>query len=614
MKISLKSIILISFLSIILFLSLSIGALGVHSIKKNIIKRAQDQVKYDLTAAETIFFQEVDDIKSMFNLVSDWNDLDSLKKKMNLDYLYKVKLSKMQKAPSIVLSKTIENKDIEGGLRIVPYEELISMDNRLYERSRIEIRYTPKARPLSMEVVESAMVIECAKLLYDNGKESGYVACGGRIINRDFNMVDKIRDLVFESENYSVDTQGTVTIFQDDVRITTNVFDENNKRAIGTRVSEVVYDTVIKQEKSWIDRAFVVTSWYLTAYKPIKDINGNVIGMLYVGISEKPFTDIMRDTLFLFLGIVACAGIIALILAFFLSSAITRPVTDVVLAASRLSEGKLDHRAGINNPVSELRTLAFSFNHMAQKLGENHNNIKLSNEKLSILNKKYIDLISFVSHELKGILSSTILNAYSVRDGFLGMVNFKQQKALNSITRNLDHLSETVKNFLSLSRIEKNEMKINEENLYLKEDIFDISMETFAKQISDSNMSIISNIDKNIKVRGDRALILVVANNLINNAIKYGNKNSKIILNAKVAAENKIEIAIYNDSRPLTKHEIDKLFKRFSRLPTKENKITKGTGLGLFITKEIINSHNENIRIQPESCGNSFIFTLKKGD
>ena len=111
--------------------------------------------------------------------------------------------------------------------------------------------------------------------------------------------------------------------------------------------------------------------------------------------------------------------------------------------------------------LKEINQLIESFNHMSEKLEEREKSLCITNEKLADLNKRYIDLIGFVSHELKGILASVVIHAYSVRDGFLGPLNEKQKKAMDAVTRNLDYLSATVKKFLNLGKIEKGELKAN---------------------------------------------------------------------------------------------------------------------------------------------------------
>ena len=228
--------------------------------------------------------------------------------------------------------------------------------------------------------------------------------------------------------------------------------------AIGTRVSDEVYHAVVEQGRIWHERAFVVTAYYKSAYEPIRDIHGHIIGILYVGTLEQPFTDMSRGVMQLFLLSVLGVSAIAVVFSVVLAEAISRPLTEVVRASECLASGDWGYHIDVNTSIKEINSMAEAFNAMSQGLKEREVSLRVSNEKLAEMNKSYLDLIGFVSHELKGILASTMLNAYSVRDGFLGMINFKQRKALDSITRNLDYLSATVQKFLSLSRIEKGEL------------------------------------------------------------------------------------------------------------------------------------------------------------
>ena len=75
-----------------------------------------------------------------------------------------------------------------------------------------------------------------------------------------------------------------------------------------------------------------------------------------------------------------------------------------------------------------------------------------------------------------------------MKNSVLGDINEKQQNALSSMSRNLDYLSDTVKNFLSLSRIEKNEFILNKTDILLKKDIFDGAVETFNAQIKEKGI------------------------------------------------------------------------------------------------------------------------------
>ena len=165
---------------------------------------------------------------------------------------------------------------------------------------------------------------------------------------------------------------------------------------------------------------------------------------------------------------------------------------------------------------------------MSHELAEREKSLKISNEKLAVLNKNYLDLVGFVSHELKGILSSIVLNTYNLKHGLLGPINDAQRKTLRSISRNLDYLSSTVKNFLSLSRIEKDEMALKKTRVNLRENVFDISIEAFQQLANDKGMTFENTLDPQFEIMADIGMIQIVANNLVSNAVKYGKERGRI--------------------------------------------------------------------------------------
>ncbi|MEZ8823817.1 cache domain-containing protein [Vibrio amylolyticus] len=122
---------------------------------------------------------------------------------------------------------------------------------------------------------------------------------GGLLLNNSTNLVDQIRDLIYPEDNHDERRpKGTVTIFLDELRVSTNVPLDSAKpassseqpiRAIGTTVSTEVHQKVLVQGENWVDRAYVYDDWYITAYRPIKDSQDKVIGMLYTGYLIWPF-------------------------------------------------------------------------------------------------------------------------------------------------------------------------------------------------------------------------------------------------------------------------------------------------------------------------------------
>ncbi|MFA5038694.1 MAG: cache domain-containing protein [Candidatus Omnitrophota bacterium] len=605
---NLKTNIILAFFAVIGILAVLVAIFGYGVIRTTVFQRIQKQVKNDLKIARWAYNNEIERIRLAFNLVGPSNDLEKLKDQIGLDYIHVVDKAQLPDVKSEVVRAAFQGEPL-AGTRIIGPEELKGMGRSLYERSVISIKTTPKARPTDRTILDSAMAVGYAKPLFDDKGRVRSVLYGGKIVNRDFALVDRIRHFVFENQMYGGRPVGTVTIFLNDVRISTNVLDKNGSRAIGTRVSETVYKKVVEEGQTWLDRAFVVTDWYLTAYEPIRNIEGEVIGILYVGTLEKPFVDMQRNIFLAFLGIVAVASVLALILALILAQAMTKPLVRLLNATGSFSRD-LSHRIEpLGSQVKEIDVLASAFNSMAGKLAEREKRLEALNFQLEALNKSYLDLVGFVSHELKGILSSTIMNAYTVRDGFLGMVNFKQRKALDSVTRNLDHLDATVKNFLNLSRMEKGELSVRKSQVRLREDVVESSLETFAKPMADKGMRVVNNVGREWKVSADPDLLQIVLNNLVGNAVKYASRDGELVLDASVA-DGRVRVEIYNDGRPLSGEEAGRLFRRFSRLKAEETRNVQGTGLGLFVSKEIIEKHGGRIWVEARPKGNAFIFEI----
>jgi two-component system, NtrC family, sensor kinase len=609
---TLKTRILVSFLLVILLIGLPVSLLGHYVVRRYIVANVQQEVERSLSAARFFYTQEIERIGEKMRLAEVDGDREKMRQKLGLDYLLSADKEDAKLVSSEIVRAAFKQKECVGGTRLILQAELNRIDPKLAQRSCIPIRTTQMSRPTDMKMLCDAMAKEYAVPVFDKNMNVIRVIYGGRIVNGDCTLIDKIRTLVFGDELYNARPVGTVTIFLDETRIATNVMAPDGSRAIGTRISARVYDTVVQGGQLYKDRAFVVQDWYMTAYEPIKNIDGHIIGVLYVGMLEKPYTDLARNIGIMALLIIVAATILASGMAVILAGAISRPLTHLTSATRKLSNGELAHRVKVEPGATEIRTLAESFNQMTCQLEERDKKLNAANEKLAALNKSYLDLIGFVAHELKGILASTMLNAYSVRDGFLGMVNFKQRKALDSITRNLDHLSATVQKFLSLSRIEKGELDFRPSNIGLRNDVFSAGIEALARSAFEKQMTLTNDIAEDVRITGDADLMQIVANNLVGNAIKYGTTGGKVAISSS-QQDGKVRVEVYNDGSPITEEQMGRLFRKFSRLDTPEAKKARGTGLGLFITKEIIEKHGGKIWVEPREAGNAFVFEIERG-
>jgi two-component system NtrC family sensor kinase len=612
--------------------------LGFYIIKKDVIDLAQNKVKSDLNFAREVYRQETKTIENtvrfaalrffLRDAVLEKNteglkeQLNTIRKTEGLDVLTLVngdgRVIVRSRNPSVsgddqrfdeVVSRVLFEKRVISATTLVAADELAKEGANLVEQAHIKFIATPKAKPTNGTEQTSGMMLKAAAPVFDHNSSLIGVLYGGNLLNRNYGIVDRAKNIVYQETKYNGKDIGAVTIFQDDLRISTNVKTADGQRAIGTRVSGGVYDQVLGQGRPWVNSAFVVNEWYKSAYEPIRNIDGKIIGMLYVGTLEQPFNDIARDTLLIFLAIIAAATFVAIALSFILAGGISKPLTKLLDATAKLSGGELGHTIETKTGVNELDKLAVSFNEMSQQLEERDRNLKFSNEMLVDLNKRYIDLIGFVSHELKGIIGTIVMNVCSVQQGLLGAINEKQKKALDGATRNLDYLTVTVKRFLSLGKIEKGELDVKKSTVEIKKDIFNVILDSFSSTAARKNVTITNEIDADLKVSADLELLRIVASNLISNAIKYGKDNGNIVFSSK-KSDAHVEIEVYNDSVPIKEEQKGKLFQRFFRLDNAETRNVKGTGLGLFITKQIIEKHGGKIWVKPKENGNSFIFQL----
>ncbi|MBN2137777.1 MAG: cache domain-containing protein [Sedimentisphaerales bacterium] len=633
----LKRRLLSSFFGVIAAFGVLVGLLGYYVIKKDILERAQEKVRNDLNSAREIYQQEVGRVGDVVRLTAlrfflkdgfadegVAEELERIRRQESLDILTltdssgKVVLRSRNRSSGgddqsgdSMVRRIIEGEKALRGTAVVPREDLLKEGEDLAERAHIRFVATPKAKARAEQEETAGMMIKAAAGVF--GADGGLIGVlyGGKLLNRNYEIVDKVKETVYKGERYKDKDAGTATIFQRDLRVSTNVRSDSGSRAIGTRVSREVNEQVLEKGLAWVGRAFVVNAWYKTAYEPIRDVEGNIIGILYVGTLEQPFADMSRNIFVVFVSIVLGAMVLAGLLEYFLTNAISRPVRRMVRGTKRLCEGDLGYRVKSETGTVELDSLARSFNEMSEQLREREDGLKAANEELAVLNKRYLDLVGFVSHELKGILATTIMNAAAIRDGYFGDINDKQRTSIDAVMRNLNYLKQTVRKFLDLSRIEKGELQIKAAPLLLREDIFEPCLETFSSEIASRQMDAVNEIPAGLQVSGDIDLLQIAANNLVGNAIKYGLERGKIAIKFEDMGE-KVRVEVYNDSAPIRDEDKPLLFRRFSRLSADEGKKVKGTGLGLFITKEIILKHGGEIWVEARERGNSFFFEIAK--
>ncbi len=186
-----------------------------------------------------------------------------------------------------LVSRARRERRTETGTVILSRERLLAEGDELAERARFELVPTPAARPTQDRVRTDGMAVAAAVPVCDAQGQLQALLYGGNLLNRRYEIVDAIKKEVFPQEAYRGKDIGTVTIFQGDLRISTNVTMDDGSRAVGTRLSVSVCEAVLDHGGTWAAPAFVVNDWYITAYEPIREPDGRVIGVLYVGLLRR---------------------------------------------------------------------------------------------------------------------------------------------------------------------------------------------------------------------------------------------------------------------------------------------------------------------------------------
>lgn len=269
------------------------------------------------------------------------------------------------------------------GIEIYSVDDLAREDVELARRIALPLIPTPRAAPSEQTQETRAMVIRALAPVRDARGTLVALLDGGVVINRDFQLVDAVRELVYGPDSLLEGSNGTVTVFLDDVRISTNVPLQPGERALGTRVSKEVRDRVLRHGESWVDRAFVVNDWYISAYEPIIDGEGRRVGMLYTGFLEAPYRDAYAHTLLVVLALFGCGIALAGGFALWGSRAIARPIAAMVAVARGLRQGR-DVRIGDLGSGDELGELARQFDQTLDQLKLRNEEIRHAAERLEV--------------------------------------------------------------------------------------------------------------------------------------------------------------------------------------------------------------------------------------
>ncbi len=357
-----------------------------------------------------------------------------------------------------------------------------------------------------------------------------------------------------------------------------------NKKYTGLNLDSLKNDNILEYESG---------SNYIYC-RGMYNSSGEFIGGIVYVISQdtinKPI-DNMYNTIWI--SVIIAIIILNIIFYFIFKKFIIKPLESINEVAKDFSNGHFEKRVHINND-DEIGNLAKTFNNMADFIEEAENNRR--------------EFISNISHELRSPITSVKGFITAILDGIIP--KDKEKDYLNIANDEIMRLTRLINDLLDLSAMQAGKVQFKLSKVEITSAI-KITVLKMGQKALEKNIKIETSLnEKRLFVLADNDKIIQVLTNLIDNAIKYCNRDGKILVSTKVKNE-KVIISVYNNGPSINEEDLKYIWDRFYKADKSRTNKTS-TGLGLSIVKNIILQHNEEIWIDNDDNGVTFSFTLKR--
>ena len=287
--------------------------------------------------------------------------------------------------------------------------------------------------------------------------------------------------------------------------------------------------------------------------------------------------------------------ILIVALSLFFARLVVKPVENLSKGASEISKGNFDYEIKIKTG-DELEKLGERFNEMRKVLKENR---KLRDE-----------FVFIAAHELRAPVA--VIKGYvsMIMDGSAGSLSPKMRELLSPVAQSGQDLNKLVEDLLQVARSEAGRIEIKVEPVDLAEQMKAVLREL--KVVSDKkSIELVYNPQSNPpKIMADPGKLKEVIKNLVDNSIKYTPEKGAITIAHEIKGEM-LAVHIKDNGLGISKEDQKKFFQKLYRVKTEKTEKIKGTGLGLWIIKQLLEKMNGEIRfISEEGKGSTFSFSL----
>jgi signal transduction histidine kinase len=508
-------------------------------------------------------------------------------------------------------------------------EEMARIAPQLLPRLNIPLVTTRNAAPDARSTEDRALVLLALEPVLDDTGQAQALLVGGLLLNQNLDFIDHINRIVYPEGALPFGSEGTATLFLDDVRITTNVPLFQDQRAIGTRVSQTVRERVLTQGQTWLDRAFVVNDWYVSAYEPLLDAQGQRVGMLYVGFLESPFRWVRHAMLavmaLIFLGVMVVSALLSVRWA----RSIFRPVEQMNRTMQRVEEGEQQARVGALPVRDELGALAGHLDQLLdviddktrtlqrwgeeldQKVVERTRELEASNASLHLAQQQLVkseklaaigQLTASIAHEINNPIAVMQGNLDLIRDT-LGAHAQPVKAELRLLDEQVDRMRLIVTQLLQYAR--PTEYAGYVETLDLNRTVDDCLV-LVAHLLAQTHIDVQRDFASTQRVACNRQELQQVVINLLINAIQAMPQGGELLLQTRdTHAPEGACVAVLDRGPGLAPEVQERLFRPF--FTTKND----GNGLGLWISMGLVERYGGTINAGNRSDGPGAVFTVQ---
>jgi len=222
-----------------------------------------------------------------------------------------------------------------------------------------------------------------------------------------------------------------------------------------------------------------------------------------------------------------------------------------------------------------------------------------------ILSHQQQNFMMAVTHELKTPIAVVRLNLETLQRYKLDEA--KQQKLINNTLQETERLNSLTNNILVTAELESGHYAINKQEINFSE-LVKTSVKDFHNRFHERVIE--ENIEKDIFVTGETLLLQMLMNNLLDNALKYSDKETPVKVDIK-KLNNKTVLKITDEGEGIADEEKKRIFQKFYRVGSETTRKAKGTGLGLYLCKRIVHDHKGTIAVRDNvPMGSIFIVSL----